>query len=83
MLWGVPEAQQQPFSSLAMAGNGLVKLGRKVRKQLMTALGLHQEDEVQRLLVVQQTEEREALSVRAYRPQHHMEESQGHSRLQR
>ena len=59
-----------------------MKLGRKVRKKLMTALGLGQE-EMQRLLAVQQTEEREALAVRAYRPMHHMEEPRGPSTLQR
>lgn len=68
---------------LCKSGSGLVKLGRKVLKQLMTALGVSQEEEVQRLLVLQQTEEREALTVRAYRPQHDSEELQGPSRLQR
>lgn len=59
-----------------------MKLGRKVRKKLMAALGLGQE-EVQRLLAIQQTEEREALTVRADRSMHHMEEPWGRSTLQR
>lgn len=60
-----------------------MELGRKVRKKLMTALGFSQEEEVQQLLAVQQTKEREGLTVRAYRPKHHMEEPPGPSRLQR
>ena len=60
-----------------------MKLGRKVRKKLMTALGFGQEEELQRFLAVQQTEAREDLTARAYMPQHHMEEPQGPSRLQR
>ena len=56
MLWGVPKAQQQPFSSMAVAAQvwqWFGELGRKVRKQLMTALGVSQEEEVQRVLVGQ------------------------------
>ena len=67
---------------LCTFGSDFIKLGRKVRKKLMTALGLGQE-EVQSLLAVQQAEEREALSVGAYRPMHHVEEPPNPPRLQR
>ena len=57
-----------------------MKLGSKVRKKLMAALGLGHE-EVQRSVVERQAEEREA-SVRAYRPMHPLEEPRCPSRLQ-
>lgn len=67
---------------LCKSGTDLMKLGRKVRKKLMKALGMgHQE--AQRLLAEQQAEEREALAVRPNMPLQPVEQPRGPSRQQR
>ena len=57
-----------------------MKLGKKLRRKLMTALGLGQDD-AQRLLAQQQADEREALTVRSYR-RLPSQQHEGHSRPQ-
>lgn len=58
------------------------KLGRKMRKKLMTALGFGP-NEAQALLAMQQAEEREALAVRLHLPLQPVDQPQGPFRQQR
>ena len=67
---------------LCKSGSDLKKLGRKVRKKLMTALGLGPND-AQALLAMQQTEEQEALAVSPYSPLQPVDQPKGPSRQQR
>lgn len=67
---------------LCKCGNTLKRLSRRVRRKLLTTLGLSHA-ETQALVVEQQAAEREAPAVSPIVPLQHVEQPRGPSRLQR